>query len=177
MEPEDGGDIKRAVVTDHDIEKRIQAHMHNLVASTSPVDLKNTPTQTLLDQPPSNPNPNPNSGLVQWTVLGILFADNTGKEACERKGQNPWVMVSAKEQTYSRIWNEKVDAVADYERKPDTKVHFGPYVKLVSWDSVGMCIKNGLAVEQTTDPVQLTIEQKQALKHVLLGEEDPAVIK
>jgi hypothetical protein len=64
--------------------------------------------------------------------------------------------------------------VGDYETKPDEKEHWGPYVKLVTWDSVGMCVKHWLTISETDDPAKLHATKIAALKWVLAGVEDPA---
>ena len=134
---------------------------------------QHTPTLTLLDKAPPHPNPEPNSALVQWTILGHIFPHKNGKGNPKRTAQFPWVVVYATEQRYHRPWTEG-DPVADYAKKPDTKEHFGPYVKLVAWDSVGMCVRDGLSIEETTDPVEMSTERKEALRYMLKGVEDPA---
>lgn len=89
------------------------------------------------------------------------------------KDQIPWVVVYATEQKYTRHWTT-ADPIEDYEKNPDTKEHFGPYVKLVSWDTVGECLKDGLPLSKTADPAKLSREEKQALDFVMSGLEDPA---
>ena len=173
VQTEPHGDFFESVVPDYDIEKRIQVLTHILVACKSPVGPQHTPTLTLLDKAPPHPNPEPNSALVQWTILGHIFPHENGKGTPKRTKQIPWVVVYATEQRYHRRWTED-EAVADYPKKPDTKEHFGPYVKLVTWDSVGMCVRDGLSIEETTDPVRMSTETKEALKYMLRGVEDPA---
>jgi hypothetical protein len=173
VETEPQGDYSESVVVDYDLEKRITVLTHILVACTCPVYPPHLPTQTLFDKPPPHPNPDPNSALVQWTVLGHIFPENKGKGGSKRNNQVPWVLVYARYQRYTRTWTEAMP-VCDYETKPDEKEHWGPYVKLVTWDSVGMCVKHGLTISKTDDPAKLHATKIAALKWVLAGVEDPA---